>query len=283
MTCAYFSWPGTTVAARVTLPHTKCPTGPSCGPWLMSSSATSKPPASGQARLSAIAFVEDHINCSKVDPALMNWKITAQVCASRDVFVSLLRIIALASVGSIRPDLFRIGDIAIPTDFIDFAYQRGTMTFWGNSDVGPFSGEKGRIHYTPCDHDDLLWRKKVAATLFPFKEGSHTVCLRDVSDTEPEIVYAQANGPRFESRAEVRMLQGHGHLVGMTCASEWTLAGELGVPYAIVAMVDNLGNGLDSGIDGNFMTEYQKHRNEHFHTTAAILDQIGRKARELLF
>ncbi|KAF4661216.1 hypothetical protein FOZ61_003434 [Perkinsus olseni] len=194
------------------------------------------------------------------------------------------KIIALASVGSIRPDLFRIGDIAIPTDFIDFAYQRGTMTFWRNSDVGPFSGEKGRIHYTPCDdHDDLLWRKKVAATLFPFKEGPHTVCLRDVSDTEPEIVYAQANGPRFESRAEVRMLQGHGHLVGMTCASEWTLAGELGVPYAIVAMVDNLGNGLDSGIDGNFMTEYQKHRNEHFHTTAAILDQIGRKARELLF
>ncbi|KAF4699533.1 hypothetical protein FOZ63_031404, partial [Perkinsus olseni] len=38
------------------------------------------------------------------------------------------KIIALASVGSIRPDLFKIGDIAIPTDFIDFAYQRGTMT-----------------------------------------------------------------------------------------------------------------------------------------------------------
>ncbi|KAF4706281.1 hypothetical protein FOZ63_010629, partial [Perkinsus olseni] len=70
---------------------------------------------------------------------------------------------------------------------------RFEFRFWGNSDVGPFSGEKGRIHYTPCDHDDLLWRKKVAATLFPFKEGPHTVCLRDVSDTEPEIVYAQAN------------------------------------------------------------------------------------------
>ncbi|EER17380.1 methylthioadenosine/purine nucleoside phosphorylase, putative [Perkinsus marinus ATCC 50983] len=192
------------------------------------------------------------------------------------------KIIALASVGSIRPDLFKIGDIAVPTDFIDFAPQRGTMTFWGNPDVGPFSGEKGRIHYTPCDHDDHVWRKKIAGTLFPFQEGPHIVSLSEANETETDVVYTQTNGPRFESRAEVRMLQRYGHLVGMTCASEWTLAGELGVPYAIVAMVDNLGNGLDSGINGNFMSEYQKHRREHFHTTGAILDQICRKARELL-
>ncbi|KAF4661460.1 hypothetical protein FOL47_006671 [Perkinsus chesapeaki] len=144
------------------------------------------------------------------------------------------KIIALASVGSIRPDLFAVGDITMPTDFIDFAYQRGTMTFWGNSDVGPFSGDKGRIHYTPCEHEDQMWRKKVASTLFPFMEGPLAVRLREAPESELDIVYAQANGPRFESRSEIRMLQKHGHLVGMTCASEWTLAGELQEVFLIL-------------------------------------------------
>lgn len=58
-------------------------------------------------------------------------------------------------------------------------------------------------------------------------------------------VYVQTRGPRLETRAEVRMLSNVGDIVGMTVASEATLAAELGVKYAAVCQVDNLAHGLE--------------------------------------
>ena len=60
----------------------------------------------------------------------------------------------------------------------------------------------------------------------------------------PRGVYTQTRGPRFETPAEIRMLAMAGDVVGMTCAHEATLAKEMGLPYAVVCMVDNLANGL---------------------------------------
>ena len=57
-------------------------------------------------------------------------------------------------------------------------------------------------------------------------------------------VYAQTKGPRLETKAEVRMLSDYADVVGMTIASEATLACELGVGYAAVCSVDNLAHGL---------------------------------------
>jgi purine nucleoside phosphorylase len=57
-------------------------------------------------------------------------------------------------------------------------------------------------------------------------------------------VYAQTTGPRFETRAEVRMLARYADIVGMTVASETILAKEAGLAYAAVCMVDNLANGV---------------------------------------
>jgi 5'-methylthioadenosine phosphorylase len=57
-------------------------------------------------------------------------------------------------------------------------------------------------------------------------------------------VYWQAIGPRFETAAEIRLIAGHADLVGMTIASECVLAGELGLAYASVCVVDNLANGV---------------------------------------
>jgi len=58
-------------------------------------------------------------------------------------------------------------------------------------------------------------------------------------------VYWQANGPRFETPAEVRMIAGYADVVGMTVASECVAANQLGLAYAAVCVVDNLANGLD--------------------------------------
>jgi purine nucleoside phosphorylase len=57
-------------------------------------------------------------------------------------------------------------------------------------------------------------------------------------------VYWQANGPRFETPAEIRFIAAFADVVGMTVGSECTAANELGLDYAAVCVVDNLANGL---------------------------------------
>ncbi len=59
-----------------------------------------------------------------------------------------------------------------------------------------------------------------------------------------EGVYAETLGLRFETQAEVQALARDADVVGMTCASEATLAREIGLPVAILAMVDNVAHGL---------------------------------------
>ena len=66
-------------------------------------------------------------------------------------------------------------------------------------------------------------------------------------------VYWQTIGPRFETPAEIRLIAAHADLVGMTIASECIVAGELGLAYAAICVVDNLANGIGAaplGVDG---------------------------------
>ncbi len=53
-------------------------------------------------------------------------------------------------------------------------------------------------------------------------------------------------GPRFETQSEVQWLAKQGSVVGMTCASEATLAIELNIPHCIVATVENYAHGIGS-------------------------------------
>jgi 5'-methylthioadenosine phosphorylase len=128
------------------------------------------------------------------------------------------RILGLASVGSLHRDA-PVGTFVAPDDFI--ALQLG---------ISFSDGAEG--HQSPGFHP--AWRARVMETW-----AEHTdVPLRDGG------VYWQTIGPRFETPAEIRLLAAHAHLVGMTIASECVLAGELGIPYAAVCVVDNLANGV---------------------------------------
>jgi 5'-methylthioinosine phosphorylase len=62
-------------------------------------------------------------------------------------------------------------------------------------------------------------------------------------------VYGQANGPRFETRAEIRFLATVADVVGMTAAEEATLVLEREMAFALLCMVDNPANGVE--ITGN--------------------------------
>lgn len=61
-------------------------------------------------------------------------------------------------------------------------------------------------------------------------------------------VYVQTPGPRFETRAEVRIVRSWGDVVGMTAASEADLCGEAGLNYNSLCMVDNYANGVAGSV-----------------------------------
>ncbi len=128
------------------------------------------------------------------------------------------RVLALSSVGALRTEL-GVGTMLAPDDFI--ALHLGLSHF--DDDLG---------HRVPSF--DEAWRREVI-DVWATRGGAE---LRDGG------VYWQTIGPRFETRAEIRLLAAHADVVGMTVASECVLAGELGLRYAAVCVVDNLANGV---------------------------------------
>jgi 5'-methylthioadenosine phosphorylase len=130
------------------------------------------------------------------------------------------RVLAIASVGSLRTDL-PVGTLVSPDDFI--ALQLGVSIF-----------DDTRAHTAPAFA--ARWRGELLAA---WGEGAEAPVDGGV--------YWQTIGPRFETPAEIRMIAAHADLVGMTIASECVIAGELGLEYAAICVVDNLANGLGEG------------------------------------
>lgn len=128
------------------------------------------------------------------------------------------RVLSIGSVGSMR-DTIPPGTLVVTDDF--YAPHLG-LSF--------FDDQQG--HKAPGFHPQ--WRQ----TLLDTWQRS------DLSPPHIGGIYWQTLGPRFETPAEIRILQPHVHVVGMTIASECILAGELDLPYAAICMVDNFANGL---------------------------------------
>ncbi len=74
---------------------------------------------------------------------------------------------------------------------------------------------------------------------------------RLVQALAPEFVvatgqtYVQMRGPRFETKAEIRIIRHWGDVVGMTLAHEADLCTELGLRYNSLGIIDNYANGLE--------------------------------------
>jgi len=126
-------------------------------------------------------------------------------------------ILATASSGSLKKAI-RPGSFVIPHDFV---------SFWSI----PTFHDEDVLHSTPgldADLRDLLASSGKAAGASVRNRG----------------VYVQTTGPRLETPAEIAHFATLGDVLGMTMASEATLASELGVPYAAVCSVDNYCNGI---------------------------------------
>lgn len=157
------------------------------------------------------------------------------------------RVLAIASVGGLRPEL-GVGTAIAPHDFI--ALHLGASSF---------SDERG--HRVPGF--DLAWRRRVVEA---WKAGAELE-LRDGG------VYWQAIGPRLETPAEIRLIAAHADVIGMTMAAECVLAGELGLAYAAVCVVDNLANGVgDSPITAD---EIRAGKEENQRRLVPALDAVA--------
>ncbi len=90
-------------------------------------------------------------------------------------------------------------------------------------------------------------------------------------------VYVQTRGPRIETVAEVEELATIADVVGMTVASEATLACELGVDFAALCTVDNYANGLGREIltYEHILNTSRTHKHRTEEIVATIVEKMG--------
>ncbi len=125
--------------------------------------------------------------------------------------------LGICSVGSLKPAL-GVGALLVCDDF------------WCPSDLRRVYPDF-RAHLLPGFDESM----RVAVLDVVRALGYHPL---------PSGVYANAAGPRFETKAEIRMMADYCDVVGMTAAHECAAANEVKLPYAILSMVDNYANGV---------------------------------------
>ena len=131
------------------------------------------------------------------------------------------RVLALNSVGALH-DGIPAGTLLVPDDYVDL--RAGKASFF----------------------DDAAVHVDVAEAYCPELRRA----LAEAGADRAGGVYAATEGPRLETRAEVRMLrQMGGDVVGMTGCPEAALARERGLCYASLCMVTNPAAGVGGPID----------------------------------
>ncbi|HEY4246318.1 MAG TPA: MTAP family purine nucleoside phosphorylase [Lacunisphaera sp.] len=127
-------------------------------------------------------------------------------------------IVSLNSVGSLKKEL-PPGTFVSCSDYVGL--QQGPATFFDNELKGG----------APVIANNLIPR--LIAQLAP----EFTI--------HPGKIYVQMCGPRFETKAEIQIVQHWGDVIGMTAAHEADLCTELGLRYNSLALIDNYANGLE--------------------------------------
>jgi 5'-methylthioadenosine phosphorylase len=156
------------------------------------------------------------------------------------------RIVAFGSSGSLKSEITP-GSLLIPTDYI-------SMT-----DI-PSIHDNAMVHIRPELSPGL---GKELSRIVPFARTGG--------------VYVQTRGPRIETVAEVTALAKIADVVGMTLASEATLACELGMEFAALCTVDNYANGLGSEVLSyeHILSTSREHRTRTEEIVTKIIGKMG--------
>jgi len=133
------------------------------------------------------------------------------------------RVIATNAVGGINSD-YAPGDICVPQDILDFTKSRSSTFF----DMQPVTHVDVSEPYCPELRDRI---------------GDSAKTLQNKVWTDS--ILAATEGPRYETPAEIRMIQKvGGDIVGMTGAPEVFLARELELCYSTICFVSNRAAGM---------------------------------------
>ncbi|MCF8372248.1 MAG: S-methyl-5'-thioadenosine phosphorylase [Bacteroidales bacterium] len=160
-----------------------------------------------------IALISRHGRFHQIPPTQVNNR--ANLLALKEIGVT--HILATSAVGSLREEIGR-GHFVFVDQFIDFTKHR-ISTF----------------------HDDFTGGMKHISMAEPFDAGLR----KKMIETSIELGYTTHNrgtvitieGPRFSTKAESAMFRLlNADVINMSTAPEASLANELGIPYALVAV-----------------------------------------------
>jgi len=159
-------------------------------------------------------LINRHGYGAPLPPHRINYRANIRALAD----LGFVDIVSLNSVGSLKAGL-PPGSLVSCSDYVGL--QQGPQTFFDDELKGGAPG--------------------IANNLIPFLiEG-----LKPEFEIHPGKVYVQMRGPRFETKAEIRIVQAWGDVIGMTAAHEADLCSEVGLRYNSLAIVDNFANGLE--------------------------------------
>lgn len=196
-------------------------------PGLIDPITSDIPTAYGPARVTTgtwhgrdTVFIARHGIGHSVPPHMINVRANIQAL----VDLSVTEILAVNVVGGIG---VQTGALVVVDDFIDFTKSRVLSFFDGST-------PQGVVHVDMTDpYDQRMRRAWIEAA---------ASCGQGAIDGG---IYGAFEGPRFETRAEIRMAQAMGvTVVGMTGVPEVVLAREMAIPYAALCLVANPAAGL---------------------------------------
>lgn len=182
-----------------------------------------------------IAFLARHGYGHTLAPHEINYRANLWALQSKGI----KRVVAVCTVGGITA-AHPASSIAVPDQIIDYTWGRKSTFFEGSEQ--------------PVTHIDFT---------NPYDEETRRLCVAAARDAGVKITeggtYAATQGPRLETRAEIDRLERDGAtMVGMTGMPEAALARELGLPYAVLAVVVNSAAGRRESAGGIQMEDIAK-------------------------
>ena len=197
-------------------------------PYGAPSAALSRGRLNGQDLL----FLPRHGSDHSIAPHRINYRANLWALHAQGVTA----VVAVAAVGGIAVSL-ESGSLVVPTQLIDYTHSREATYFDG------VANPLKHIDFTQ-PFSTVIRRKLLRAGVVA---GEH------LSDGG---TYAATQGPRLETAAEIdRLARDGADIVGMTGMPEAALARELGMDYAMLAVVVNAAAGRGTNVHGVAIAE----------------------------
>lgn len=158
-----------------------------------------------------VCILARHGKNHEIPPSKINYR--ANIYALK--LLGCTHILATSAVGSLKEEIAP-GDLVFPNQFIDFTKNR----------ISTYYDKIGEVKHTAMSE--------------PYSKEIRKILI----ETSEELGFSKHNkatmivieGPRFSTKAESYMFRSFADIIGMTGVPECTLANELDIPYATIAM-----------------------------------------------